>query len=136
MISRRTLLGGLALLAVSFAVGLPGTAEAKAKAKAKKHKGIDALAVAFEKFDANHDGQLSPAEFKAYLKSRPHKHHKKPANVVNAGAVKPHKKHHHHHNQAKALFKKLDTNHDGSLSLVEFEQLKHHHHHKHKKKVA
>ncbi len=133
MISRRTLIGGLALLAVAFAVGLPTSAEAKGK---KNHLSkIDKLAAAFKQFDANGDGQLSLAEFKAYLESRHHKHHKKPANAVNAGNAKKHKKHKKHHDHAEKQFNKLDTNKDGFLSLAEFEQLANRHHH-HKKKVA
>ena len=138
MISRRTWIGGLALLAVIFAVGLPSTAEAKGKGKNKVAK-VDKLAAAFARFDANGDGQLSPTEFKAFLKSRHHKHHKKPANVVKTGTAKKHKKHKKHHHHGASLFQKLDTNKDGFLSLAEFEQLGKHHAHKHghkKKKVA
>ncbi|MCE9564100.1 MAG: EF-hand domain-containing protein [Planctomycetes bacterium] len=104
--------------------------------KAKKaNKAADKTTALFKKLDTNNDGKLSTAEFaklaevqKATKAANPKKK-AKPAKVKKANKVaKPNK------NKAKkgtkkadksaALFKKLDTDNNGSLSASEFAKLK------------
>lgn len=115
----------------------PGVAEA---AKGKK-KG-DKLEALFKKLDTNNDGKLSPAEFaklsavKKAAKTTTNKTKKKAAQSAGkkgkkasktgkkGGKAKKGNKAGKKGNKSTALFHKLDTNKDGSLSLSEFEQLK------------
>jgi Ca2+-binding EF-hand superfamily protein len=85
-------------------------------AAVKKGKG-DTLAALFKQLDTDKDGKLSPAEF-AKLKQTQTANKtakKKPAKNKPNKAKKG--------NKGDALFKKLDTNNDGSLSLAEFKKL-------------
>jgi hypothetical protein len=100
------------------------------KAGPKANKKADTLAAVFKKLDANNDGKLSPAEFaklkdaqtavktvagKVAKKAKPAK---KKANKGNKAAKGKKKA-----NKGDAVFKKLDTNKDGFLSLAEFKKL-------------
>ncbi|MBN9118036.1 MAG: EF-hand domain-containing protein [Planctomycetes bacterium] len=108
-------------------------ADKKANKKTKKgtkkaNKKGDQLATLFKKLDTNNDGKLSSTEF-AKLKET------KKANKANAGkkAKKTQKankgnkgnkgKKGKKTNKSETLFKQLDTNKDGSLSLTEFKKL-------------
>ena len=108
-----TALRSLTLAVTAFALTLPGAAFA---GKGKK-KGPDLDAV-FAKLDTNNDNKLSPAEF-AKVKDELHK---KKAADPNA-AAKPAKKAGKGNKKLTALFAKLDTNNDGSLSKDEFKKV-------------
>jgi hypothetical protein len=97
--------------------------------KKGQNKKTDQLAALFKQLDTNNDGKLSPTEFaklkevqaankkangKAAKKNKPAK--KQKANKANKANKKK-------GNKADSLFKQLDTNNDGSLSLAEFKKL-------------
>ena len=106
-----TILGIVAVAALAFSP----VAEAKAKAKAKK-KGGDLEAI-FKKLDADKDGKLSPTEFAKVTEEFKKKKADAAAPAPAAKATKKAGK------KTDALFTKLDTDKNGSLSLEEFKKV-------------
>jgi hypothetical protein len=120
-----------AFVAVAAACLLTINTAAAADKKAKKaNKAADKTTALFKKLDTNNDGKLSTSEFaklkgvtKALKAANPKKKAKaaKPAKVKKGNKAKKGNK---KGNKSADLFKKLDTNNDGSLSTSEFAKIK------------
>src|SRR5579862_6121434 len=87
-------------------VGLMALASSAAAAEQKKAAKPDPVTAAFQKYDVNHDGQLSRDEFTNFMEQRKAKIE---------GLVKDKKVH--------GLFNLLDVDQSGSLSLAEFKRV-------------
>jgi Ca2+-binding EF-hand superfamily protein len=106
------------------------TADAADKKAKKANKAADKTTALFKKLDTNSDGKVSKDEFaklkeatKALKAANPKKKAKaaKPAKVKKGNKAKKGNK---KGNKSADLFKKLDTNNDGSLSATEFAKIK------------
>lgn len=120
----------LKTLVITAGLLLTATATDAADKKAKKaKKPADATAALFKKLDTNNDGKLSTDEFsklaevKKTLKAANPKKKAKPAKAKKANKVAKPKKAGKKTDKSAALFKKLDTDNNGSLSSTEFAKL-------------
>ncbi len=121
----------LKTLVITAGLLLTTTAADAADKKAKKaKKPADTTSALFKKLDTNNDGKLSTAEFaklkevsKAIKAANPKKK-AKPAKAKKANKVAKPKKAGKKTDKSAALFKKLDTDNNGSLSSTEFAKLK------------